>query len=54
MRRAVPTEMRVALTLWFMATGAIVPLVTYSAFPNQLFSVKGCVFCHHRVCCLAT
>ena len=38
MRKAVPTDIRVVLTLWFLATGAIAPLVTCLEFQNQQFA----------------
>ena len=38
MREAIPTDMRVATTLWFLATVAIALLVTCSVYRSQQFA----------------
>lgn len=46
-RRAVPTDMRVTLTLWFVAIGANYCTIGHLSVKIEcLFGVNGCVFCH--------
>ena len=53
MRKAIPADMRVALTLWFLVTSAnyhtIGHLFGVSKLTVCFISIEGCMFCYYEV-----